>query len=66
MIVAIHLAVLQHFSGVNAIAVYGGRIIGTDIPSLKLNLPVLINLTQVLAALSASYLLKKIGRKNLL
>ena len=38
---------------------------GEDVPSLKLALPILINSVQVIAAVFTSYLLTKVGRKNL-
>jgi hypothetical protein len=41
--VALHLAVLQQLSGINAVAVYGGKIAGAAVPDLKDIMPSLIN-----------------------
>jgi MFS family permease len=43
-IVAIHLALLQQFSGINAVVTYGGEIAGQTLPNLEDILPSLINL----------------------
>ncbi len=59
------MAALQQFCGINAVVAYGGQIVGEDVPSLKLVLPILINLVQVIAAIFTSYLLTKMGRKIL-
>lgn len=64
--VAIHLAALQQFCGINAVIAYGGEIVGGNNSTIKLVLPILINLEQVIGALFASYLLTVIGRKVLL
>lgn len=66
MIVAIHLAALQQFCGINAVIAYAGDIVGEGAPIVKLVLPILINLEQVVAAVLTSYLLTVIGRKALL
>ena len=63
---AIHLAALQQFGGINAVIAYGGEIVGGNNSTIKLVLPILINLEQVIGALFASYLLTVIGRKVLL
>lgn len=63
---AIHLAALQQFCGINAVIAYGGEIVGGDDQTLKLVVPILINLEQVIAAIFTSYLLTVIGRKALL
>jgi hypothetical protein len=65
-IVAIHLALLQQFSGINAVGLYGGEIAGQALPDLAFYLPSFINMEQVLAVLVTSYLLSKFGRKTLL
>ncbi len=64
--IAIHLAVLQQFVGINAVVAYGGEIAGAVIPSIKSTFPIIINLEQVLTSLIVSYLLSKVGRKTLL
>lgn len=66
MIVAIHLAALQQFCGINAVIAYGGEIVGEGNPTIKLVLPILINMEQVVAAIFTSYLLTVVGRKVLL
>jgi SP family xylose:H+ symportor-like MFS transporter len=64
--IALHLALLQQFVGINAVVGYGGDIAGSAIPSLKSIFPMLINLEQVLTSLIVSYLLSRIGRKTIL
>lgn len=64
--IALHLALLQQFVGINAVVGYGGDIAGSAIPSLKTIFPMLINLEQVLTSLIVSYLLKSVGRKTIL
>ncbi len=44
VIVAIHMALLQQFVGINSVVAYGGEIAGKAIPSLKAIFPILINL----------------------
>lgn len=63
---AIHLAALQQFCGINAVIAYGGEIVGGNNATLKLVLPILINSEQVFGAIFASYLLTTVGRKALL
>ncbi len=63
---ACHLAVLQQFSGINGVVVYGGEIAGQAFPDLQNILPSIQNLEQVLACLVTSYLLSRFGRKTLL
>jgi hypothetical protein len=64
--VAIHLAALQQFCGVNVIIAYAGDIVGGTDSTLKLVVSILINMEQVMAAILTSYLLTVIGRKPLL
>lgn len=64
--IALHLALLQQFVGINAVVGYGGDIAGSAVPSLKSIFPMLINLEQVLTSLIVSYLLSRIGRKTIL
>jgi MFS transporter, SP family, xylose:H+ symportor len=64
--IAMHLALLQQFVGINAVVPYGGEIAGEAIPSLKQIFPIIINLEQTLTAFLTSYLLSKIGRKKIL
>lgn len=45
---------------------YGGEIVGEGNPTIKLVLPILINMEQVVAAIFTSYLLTVVGRKVLL
>lgn len=65
-IVAIHLAIIQQFSGVNAVALYGGVIAGQELPDMADILPSLLNLTQIFSTLLASYLLSYFGRRFIL
>ncbi len=64
--IALHLALLQQFVGINAVVGYGGDIAASAIPSLKSIFPMLINLEQVLTSLIVSYLLASVGRKKIL
>ncbi len=66
IIVGIHLAILQQFCGINVVTAYGSEIVGGSDPNLRLLVPILINLEQVVAAIFASYLLTVVGRKPLL
>lgn len=67
IIVAFHLAIMQQFSGINGVAVYGGKIASQatsgEIASL---MPSLINFEQVLATFITGYLLSKFGRRTIL
>lgn len=44
VIISLHLASLQQFSGINAVVAYGGDIVGEGAPTIKLILPILVNL----------------------
>lgn len=67
IVIALHLAIMQQFSGINAVAVYGGKIAGKATGGELANLmPSLINLEQVLATFVTSYLLTKLGRRTIL
>jgi MFS family permease len=58
---------MQQFSGINAVAVYGGDIAGKAVSGeLALLMPSLINLEQVLATFVTSYLLTRFGRRTIL
>ncbi len=48
------------------VTAYGSEIVSQDDPNLRLLVPILINLEQVVAAMFASYLLTVVGRKPLL
>lgn len=68
ILVAVHLAVLQQFCGVNVVVVYGGEIINKAVPNVftsKLMQVFLIS-TQFIACVGTSFILGKIGRKALL
>lgn len=41
--IALHLALLQQFVGINAVVAYGGEIAESAIPSLKSTFPIIIN-----------------------
>jgi len=65
--VALHLAIMQQLSGINAVAIYGGDIASKATSGeLTLLMPSLINLEQVLATFATSYLLTKFGRRIIL
>ena len=67
VVIAILLAVMQQFSGINAIVVYGTKIAESAVSGeLKLLIPSLINLDQVITTFFTSYLLSKYGRRSLL
>ena len=66
VILAVHLAVLQQFVGINAVIVYGSEIVSKVFPSLANLIPVFLNLEQIMGGLLSSYLLTKFGRKTLL
>lgn len=67
IIVAIHLAALQQLSGINALAVYGGKIASKAVSGeLALLMPSLINFEQVLGTFATGLLLMKFGRKTIL
>ena len=64
---ALHLAIMQQFSGINAIVVYGSKIaVKATSGELSLLVPSLINFDQVLTTFFTGYLLSKFGRKTLL
>lgn len=63
IIIAIHLAALQQFSGCNAIAIYAGNI---TTGSLSLLMPSLVNLVQALGTFLTGVLLVRFGRKTIL
>ncbi len=44
VIMALHVALLQQFVGINSVVAYGGDIAYKAIPSLKSIFPILINL----------------------
>ena len=67
IVVALHLAVMQQFSGINAVAVYGGSIASKATSGeLALLMSSLINFEQVLATFVTSVLLKTFGRRTIL
>ena len=58
---------MQQFSGINGVAIYGGKIAGEATSGeLALLMPSLINFEQVLATFVTSYLLTKFGRRQIL
>lgn len=58
---------MQQFSGINGVAIYGGKIASEATSGeLELLMPALINLEQVLATFVTSYLLVKFGRRTIL
>lgn len=65
--VAIHLAMLQQFVGINAVVIYGTEIAKSALSAKFAPLiPVVLNLEQTLASLITSYLLTRLGRKIIL
>lgn len=63
---AIHLAILQQFVGINAVVAYGVDIITQITPNLAKVIPVVLNFEGVLASLVSSIILAKLGRKIIL
>lgn len=64
---ALHLALLQQFVGINVVVAYGPPIASEAMPDLNSSIiPMIINLEQVIGALACSYLLSKLGRKDIL
>jgi SP family arabinose:H+ symporter-like MFS transporter len=68
MIVAVHLAVLQQFCGVNVVVLYGGQIIDKAVnnPSMSKLMQIFLISTQFIACVGTSFILAKLGRKTLL
>ena len=66
LILAIHLALLQQFVGINVVVGYGTDIASQIFPSYKNLIPVFLNFEQVVTSLTSSYLLVRIGRKSIL
>ena len=65
--VALHLAALQLFSGINAFILYGGDIAAKSVSSeLALLMNTFLNGIQIFGALLASFLLISFGRKPIL
>lgn len=66
MALAVHLAVLQQFSGINAVVGYGSSIVSDVLPRYASAIPVILNFEQVLTCLITAFLVERFGRKNLL
>jgi SP family arabinose:H+ symporter-like MFS transporter len=64
--VAVHLALLQQFVGISAVATYAREIAEGSLSSFKPVLPSILNLEQVISTLLSSFLLTKYGRKTIL
>ena len=65
--VALHLAALQLFSGINAFILYGGDIAAKSVsPELALLMNTFLNGIQIFGGLLASFLLISFGRKPIL
>lgn len=65
-VVCIQLAILQQFVGINAVVIYGTEIASSVLPDLKNLIPVILNLEQTLTSLLTTYLLTRLGRKQIL
>jgi hypothetical protein len=65
-IVAIHLALLQQFVGISAVATYGRAIADGNLSNYKQILPSILNFEQVAASAFSSFLLNRFGRKTIL
>ena len=65
---AIHLALLQQMSGVNAIVVYGKQTLQEVVtnPTISDLLPIFITIMPAFAAFLTIYLMKRMGRKPLI
>ena len=66
IIMAIHVALYQQLTGINSVAIYGGKIVDEVLPSLNKIIPILTNLFPAIAAAFTIPLMKKYGRKTLL
>jgi len=66
LFVSVHLAILQQFIGINAVVIYGTDIANEILPDLKNVIPIILNFEQTAACLVTSYLLMKLGRKQIL
>ena len=60
---ACHLSLLQQFSSINAVVVYGGDAVSHVYTDLKEIIPIVINFIQWFACFIAYFLLAKVGRK---
>jgi hypothetical protein len=63
---AVHVALFQQLTGVNSVALYGGKIINDVLPDLNKIIPICTTFLPTLAAVFTTELMKKYGRKTLL
>lgn len=63
---AIHVALFQQLTGVNSVALYGGKIVNEVLPDLNKIIPIFTTLLPAIAAAFTTELMKKYGRKTLL
>jgi Na+/H+-dicarboxylate symporter len=63
---AIHVALFQQLTGINTIALYGGKIVKEVLPDLNKIIPIFTTLLPALTAAFTTELMKKYGRKTLL
>ncbi len=63
---AIHVALFQQLTGVNSVALYGGKIVNDVLPDLNKIIPILTTLLPAIAAAFTTEVMKKYGRKALL
>lgn len=64
--VALHLALLQQFVGISAVATYARALAEGSLSSFKPVLPSILNFEQVVSAVLSSFLLTRYGRKTIL
>lgn len=63
---AIHVALFQQLTGVNSVALYGGKIVNDVLPKLNKIIPICTTLLPAIAAAFTTEVMKKYGRKTLL
>jgi Na+/H+-dicarboxylate symporter len=63
---AIHVALFQQLTGVNSVALYGGKIVNDVLPDLNKIIPIFTTLLPAIAAAFTTSLMTRFGRKTLL
>jgi hypothetical protein len=63
---AINIALYQQLTGVNSVALYGGKIVDSVFPSLNKIIPIFTNMLPAIMGVFTTGIMKKYGRKTLL
>ena len=63
---AIHIALFQQMTGVNSVALYGGKIVNDVLPNWNKIIPIFTTMLPGIGSIFASSLMIKYGRKTLL